>query len=105
SGSWNSFTVLPPDAGAQYSFIKSDPTFKDLREGKFTQTTEIDVAAFYKWMTNSGPNSVAVVNSKANFQLGHQLTSIYMNDQRPDNTKLTVVRVINGQQLPPDGLT
>lgn len=106
SGSWNNFASLAPDTGTNsFSFITTTNSFTDLREGKPTLTTEIDVAALNKWMTNSGPKSGAVLNNQAKFQMGHQLNSVYVNDQRVNAAKLTVVRVSNGLYLPPDGLT
>jgi hypothetical protein len=106
SGAWNNFTPLVPDLGTNgFSFVSSTNSFDELREGKPTVTTEIDVAALNKWMTNSGAKSGATLNSTAQFQLGHQLNSVYVNDNRVKAGKLTVVRVSNGAYLPPDGLT
>jgi hypothetical protein len=103
SGNWNSYSAIAPDAGPLYSFIKSTLSFTDQRENKSTLTTEIDVGALNKWLTNV--TGGASVNNLAKFQNGHQLNSIYVDDQRVDPSKLTVVRVVNGKQLPPDGLT
>ena len=107
SGNWNSFTVIAPDVAGttntppQYSFIKTNASFYDQRENKNTVTTDIDVAALNTWLTNGGN----ALNNQAKFQMGHQINSVYINDQRVQAGKLTTVRVTRGQQLPPDGLT
>jgi len=107
AGYWDNFTTITPDVPGtsntppQYSFIKTNATFYDQREGKNTVTTDIDIAALNKWMTNAG----ASLNSLASFQLGHGLNSVYVVDKRTGAGKLTVVRVSNGQQLSPAGLT
>ncbi len=107
AGLWDNFAALSPDVPGtsntppRYSFIKTNASFYDQREGKTTITTDIDVGAFNRWMTNAG----ASLNSLASFQLGHPLNSIYVADQRAGAGKLTVVRVGNGQQLTSGGLT
>src|SRR5262249_46497338 len=53
AGRWNNFAALPADLTNSYSFIKTNITFNDQREGKDTVTTEIDVGLFYKWLTNT----------------------------------------------------
>jgi hypothetical protein len=106
SGLWNGFSNLVPDVtNGVFSFVNPSNSFTDLREGKSTLTTDIDVAALNKWMTNPAPKSGLALNNLAKFQLGHQLNSIYVHDQRVNAAKLDVVRVSNGVSLPPDGLT
>lgn len=108
AGLWGHFAELSPDAGAvgtnpptTYSFVTTNASFYDQREGKMTLTTEIDVAALGRWITNA----VVSLNESALVSLGHQLNSIYVDDQRVASDKLTVVRVKNGEELPPQGLT
>jgi hypothetical protein len=107
AGRWDSFATVLPDvpAGtngyATYSFVKTNGTFFDARESKSTMLTEIDIAALAKWMTNAGTN----LNALCKVRTGHQLNSIYVEDQRAVAGRLTAVRVVNGAQLPPDGLT
>jgi hypothetical protein len=107
AGYWDGFVALAPDvlattnSPAHYSFITTNASFKDQREGKLTLTTELNVGAFNAWLTNAGSS----LNALARYQLGHQLNSVYIVDLRSSSTKLTVVRVANGQQLPPEGLT
>jgi hypothetical protein len=102
-GLWNPTYLIKPDVtnNNSYSFVKTNSTFKDTRENKFTILTEIDVAAFNLWLTNAGKP----LNNMAKSNLNHQLNSIYVQDLRVDPTKLTAVRVINGKTLPSDGLT
>ena len=107
AGLWDGFVHVAPDVAVgtnpptQYPFVNSAPSFTDGREGKPTLTTEINIGAFNQWLTNAG----AILNTSAKVARGHQFNSIYVDDQRVVAGKLTVVRVTNGQQLPPDGLT
>lgn len=107
AGQWDGFALVLPDVPAttnipaHYSFITTNLSFTDQREGKPTLTTELNVGALNAWMTNAG----AALNAMAQFQLGHRINSVYVTDLRAASGKLAVVRVSNGQQLPPDGLT
>ena len=107
AGNWDGFAAVLPDVPAttnmpaHYSFITTNLSFTDQREGKATFTTDLNVGALNAWMTNAG----AALNALAQFQLSHRLNSIYLTDLRVGAGKFAVVRVSNGQQLPPDGLT
>jgi hypothetical protein len=105
AGLWNPGVGVLPDVTNTvpntYSFIQTNATFKDSREGKMTILTDFNVGAFKRWLTNWGTN----LNGQAVARLNHQLNSVYVQDTRSVSGKLTVVRVINGQQLPPAGLT
>jgi hypothetical protein len=106
AGAWNGYALVLPDVTnipPTYSFIQTNSTFKDSREGKMTIVTDVDVALFKRWLTNTAAGTN--LNGLAVARLNHQLNSIYVQDQRSTAGKLTVVRVINGQQLPPAGLT
>ena len=106
SGLWNGFNTLVPDVtNGVFSFVNPSNSFTEFREGKATLTTDIDVAALNKWMTNTAPKSGLTLNNQAFFQLGHHLNSVYVHDQRVNAAKLNVVRVSNGVYLPADGLT
>jgi hypothetical protein len=108
AGEWDGFGTLAPDTLATngstgYSFIQTNASFYDAREQKWTLTTDINVGALTNWMkAASGGKSL---NQLASSVEGHQLNSIYVDDKRVNSGKLTVVRVSNGQQLPPSGLT
>jgi hypothetical protein len=106
SGQWDLFATNAPDlnpgtTNAAFSFINTNASFYDGREKQWTLTTDIDVGKFNAWLTNGG----STLNGSAQFRLGHQLNSIYVNDTRTEGGKATVVRVSNGRQLPPNGLT
>jgi hypothetical protein len=104
AGRWNGLNALFPDVTntpPTYSFVSTNVSFGDQREGKNTQTTEIDVGLFNTWLTNAG----LALNTLALANLGHEINSIYVDDQRLDVNKLTAVRVANGKDLPGDGLT
>jgi hypothetical protein len=108
TGAWNGFAPVYPDitnaSGPGYSFLDTSKSFTDFRENnKSTYTTEINVGALKTWMQDTKKG--ASVNSVAQTKMGHQLNSVYVDDQRNSATKLTVVRVVNGATLPPDGLT
>ena len=102
SGDGTSFTTIPDDSlrtGSEYTFIRTNASFYDYREGKPVLGTEIDVAKFNKWMTT---NNVGMALTS---QRGRALNSVYVNDERNVSGKLTAVRVVNGQTLPAAGLT
>ncbi len=107
TGGWAGFNTIPPNVGTgtnpptQYSFIRTNASFYDQREGKNTLVTDIDVGALAQWITNAVPT----LDESALVSLGHELNSIYVDDQRADSSQLTAVRVVNGHQLPPQGLT
>ena len=106
AGNWGSWQPLSPDEAVAtnktgYSFVRTNATFWDARENKWTVTTDIDVTSFGLWMTNGG----APLNSLAMSRLGHQINSIYVDDQRSGAGLLTVVRLSNGRYLPASGLT
>jgi len=106
SGRWNNFaTDVTADLGKIANrFVVKTNTFYDYRESKWTITTQIDVAALKAAMADTTSLTYSL-NGSAKFQLGHELNSIYVDDQRTDSSKLTAVRVTNGQTLPTDGLT
>jgi hypothetical protein len=85
-----------------YSFIKTNASFYDYREGRQVLATEIDVQALSSWMAGSRG---LPVNLLVQSRTKHQINSIYVNDQRSIPGTLTAVRVINGQTLPAGGLT
>jgi hypothetical protein len=107
TGAWNFFGTVNPNTtnstGPGFSFVKTDPSFFDLRENRWTTTTQIDVQALKEWLHD--PKQGAGINSLAEALEGHGVNSIYVNDQRLDPNRLTAVRVVNGANLPEDGLT
>jgi hypothetical protein len=85
-----------------YSFVRTNISFYDYREGKQVVATEIDVTALTNWLASGSGVSF---DNQAQFQMGHRINSIYVNDQRSQPGKLTAVRLVNGQNLPAAGLT
>jgi hypothetical protein len=109
SGQWAGMSNLVHDVfttnSSGYSFINTNSSFYDSREGKWTVTTEIDVGALSKWMTNTTTGGGATLNYKSLADHGKQIASVYVNDKRSKTGKLTTVRVTNARTLPGDGLT
>lgn len=103
----SSLTLVPTNtltSGGKtgYTFVNTNVSFYDFREGKQVQATEIDVVALTNWMAGS---SGYALNQLALTKTGHTINSIFVDDQRPGSGKLTAVRVVNGQSLPASGLT
>ncbi|MBC8003016.1 MAG: hypothetical protein H7X97_10560 [Opitutaceae bacterium] len=101
-GNWGGFAAITTNSGTGtgYTFIKTNASFYNGRELKTIKPVEIDVAALNTWISGSNP-----ANSSAVSMLGHNLNSIYVNDLRTPGANQLAVRVINGQTLPPSGLT
>jgi hypothetical protein len=97
SGFFNNFaTAIPTNELA--TFISTANSFMDWREGKTVQPIDIDIGKLTAWsLTNSSLRPVL---------LGSNLTSIYIVDNRTlTGNNLNAVRVYDGLQLPPSGLT
>jgi hypothetical protein len=107
TGAWNLFGSVSPNTTngsvTGYSFVKTDASFFDLRENKWTTTTQIDVQALKAWLRD--PKQGGPINSLAEGLEGHGVNCIYVNDTRLNPNRLTSVRVVNGADLPEDGLT
>jgi hypothetical protein len=84
---------------ATTNFISTNKTFTDQREGKLVLTTEIDVGKYITWAgTNATVLSVLGAGTPPNV--------LYVKDGRTKNSsKMTGVRLVNGQTLPSRGLT
>ncbi|MGA3283853.1 MAG: hypothetical protein ABSD57_05270 [Verrucomicrobiota bacterium] len=96
SGNFNGFsTPIPTNELA--TFVSTASSFWDAREGKTVLPIDINIGALTAWsLTNSSLRPAL---------LGSNLTSIYVVDRRTLGTNLNAVRVFNGLQLPPSGLT
>lgn len=90
-------TNLPP---AQWTnFLSTNVTFYNKREGRFVQTTQIDVGKLNTWSSNNSAIRTAV-------GLGSRdVNSIYVADKRTQSGTESGVRVVNGATLPSGGLT
>jgi len=90
---------------AGYSFL-TNVTFYDYREGKTVQAVQLDVAKFRTWLTNVNINGGSNYNAMKINAVGKGLNSVYVyNNVYNNSSQLPAVRMINGQRLPPDGLT
>ncbi len=97
SGSFNSFATSIPWSQAT-SFIATNASFYNKREGKTVKATQIDVAKLISWSATNTTLRAALG--------GRDVSSIYVADQRTQsNTTEPGVRVVNGQTLPSLGLT
>ncbi len=97
SGQFNNRqTSIPTNELA--TFVSTANSFWDAREGKTVQPIDINIGNLTAWsLTNSSLRSALV---------GSNLTSVYVVDSRTlPATSLGAVRVSNGLQLPPNGLT
>jgi len=84
---------------AATNFISTNKTFTDRRESKTIMTTEIDVARYAQW---AATNTTVI----AIFGAGNPPNLMYVGDFRTETaSKLSGVRLINGQTLPDRGLT
>jgi hypothetical protein len=97
SGQFDNFQITIP-TNEWSTFISTNSSFWDAREGKTVQPIDINIGNLTAWsLTNSSLRPC--LN-------GSNLTSIYVVDLRPlPGTSLGAVRVFNGLQLPPSGLT
>jgi hypothetical protein len=88
-----------------YSFV-SNTTFYDFREGKAVQAVQIDVGNLLTWITNDTPSGGSSYNFQNLSDKGHGIDSVYVYSGVPlTGTQLPAVRLVNGQQLQPFGLT
>lgn len=103
-----SFSTVPTNTpggngSSGYTFINTNASFYDYREGKQVRATQIDIAALTNWLASAGGYAF---NLDAQSAMGHGINSIYIDDQRtPTASTLPAVRVVNGQFLPAGGLT
>jgi hypothetical protein len=97
SGEFNDFSTIIPTNEVSL-FVSTNNSFYDGREGKTIQPIDINIGNLKTW-------------SETNFTLrpvlvGSNLSSIYVLDARTlPATSLGAVRVVNGLQLPTNGLT
>ncbi|MHB8521767.1 MAG: hypothetical protein ACYDH9_13540 [Limisphaerales bacterium] len=93
SGLYNGFSVAVPWSETQ-KFVKTNALFYDLRENMYMQTTEIDI------------NKLRSEYNHLTSVLGRAVQSLYVADLRTQTYYTEpAVRLINGQTLPPYGLT
>jgi hypothetical protein len=93
---------------ATYSFV-TNASFYDYREANTVQSLDINVDKLNTWLANNSTNGGGTwntANTTGSTSKNHQINSIYAYNGVPNtSTVLPAVRMINGQQLPPAGLT
>ena len=97
SGDFNNFLTTVPPADLS-TFVSTNSSFWDARENKSVMPIDINVGNLAAW---------GATNSTLRPSLGGvALASVYIWDKRTIPAgKLGAVRVVNGMQLPPNGLT
>jgi hypothetical protein len=97
SGAADGFSTVIPSAQIS-QFVDTDVTFFNKRENRTVKTTEIDVAGLNKW---NATNKVLRPRLAA-----QDVRIIYVSDERTQSGSTeSGVRLVNGQTLPPKGLT
>jgi hypothetical protein len=116
---------------AGYSFV-TNVAFFDYRESDTVQAVQINVAALNTWLTNTtvlskpgvnyifplfnltnnsgtnilGGNQYTLLNTTGSTSKSHSINSIYVYNSVPlTGNQLPAVRMVNGQQLPTNGLS
>jgi len=91
-----------------YSWV-TNATFYDYRESDQIQAVQVDVAKLNTWLNTTNARGGAAYNSmntSGSTAKGHAINSVYVYNSVPmNNSQLPAVRMVNGQQLPPAGLT
>lgn len=92
-----------------YSFV-TNISFYDYRESDVAQAVTIDVGKLDTWLNNTNSRGGAQYNQMnsgtSSTSKGHQINSIYVyNNVPPTTSQLPAVRLTDGQELPPGGLT
>jgi Tfp pilus assembly protein PilX len=102
SGRFNNFSTQITNSEVAL-FVSTNNSFWDAREGKTVQPIDINIGSLTTWsQTNSNLRPVLIA---ANLSSTYVMNSIYVVDNRTPSTRLGAVRVFNGTNLPPNGLT
>jgi hypothetical protein len=99
SGAYNGFVTQITNTDV--NLFVSTTNFWDARENKTVESIDIDVGQLATWSQTNKFTSTGLPNLGVNF------SSVYVMDKRNALTanQLGAVRVRNGKQLPPNGLT
>jgi hypothetical protein len=96
-----------------YSYV-TNASFYDYRESDTVQAIQLDIAKFNAWLntnasylgTNRGGYQYNQLNTTGSSSKGHSIYGIYVYNSVPMSAStLPAVRLVNGSQLPPSGLT
>ncbi len=97
SGYFNNFATTVP-TNELMTFVSTTNSFWDAREGKTVLPIDINIGKLTVWSQTNSNLRYAIV--------GSNLSSLYVVDCRTlPGTNLGAVRVFNGTNLPPNGLT
>ena len=99
--------VIGTNVSTYYSFA-TNVSFYDYRESKTVKAVQLDVRSFNTWLTNAvnGGRAYTTANTTGTTIKSHDVNGIYVyNSITNTGTQLPAVRVVNGAQLPPAGLT
>ncbi len=96
SGAWNNFGITMPFTHVS-AFLSTNASFMNKRENKTVKATQIDVGKLITWSST---------NTLVRPTLARDVNSIYVADLRTQTSSTEPgVRLVNGQTLPPAGLT
>jgi Tfp pilus assembly protein PilX len=99
SGYYNNFSTYIP-TNELMTFVSTASSFKDAREGKTVKPIDINIGALTAWSQTNSNLRYSIIGSNL------VLSSVYVLDRRAlPGTSLGAVRVVNGLQLPTNGLT
>jgi hypothetical protein len=104
--------VVGTTTNTYYSFV-TNVTFYDYRENtNIVYAVQLDVGNFNSWLANTNANGALRYqnqNTTGSTSKGHGINGVYVYNSRPfisgSGGQLPAVRVFNGSQLPPAGLT
>lgn len=96
SGAWNSFAANVSWSEAS-TFINTNVSFYNAREGRTVKATQIDVGKLRTW---------SATNTTIRNLLGRDVNAVYVADRRSQTGSTQPgIRLVNGQTLPDGGLT
>jgi len=100
-------TVTPSYFTNTYYSFTTNVSFYDYRESRPVQAVQVDVRNFNTWLTNAvnGGRSYTTKNTTGSTTKNHDVNGIYVYNNTPNtSSQLPAVRVVNGAQLPTNGL-
>ena len=99
SGHFNNFATAIP-TNELMTFVLTTNSFKDWREGKTVQPIDINIGKLVAWSQTNTSLRYSTIGSNL------ILSSVYVLDNRTlTGNNLNAIRVFNGTNLPPNGLT
>ena len=97
--------IVAHTTNTYYSFV-TNVVFYDYRESDTVKAVQLDVGNFNKWLTNTGGAFYNSKNTTGATSKGHGINGVYVyNSVPPGAGQLPAVRLVNGAQLPANGLS